>query len=108
MLFRPFFNYINNRLRKVCLGDENLLWALRRKIAKELIYAERGTPMHRRRIKALKRKQQNNKCAACHKSLPIHNVVLDRLKAMDGYTLENTRVLCRDCDYRIQKKRGFK
>lgn len=31
----------------------------------------------------------------------------NRYEAMKGYTKENTRLLCGDCDYRIQQERGF-
>ena len=33
--------------------------------------------------------------------------ILDRLEAMRGYTLENTRLLCRSCDFKIQSEREF-
>ena len=63
-------------------GDENLLWALRRKITKELGYDERGKPGHRTKLKQLKRKEQKNLCALCQKPLPEEGSVLDRLQAM--------------------------
>ena len=107
-LFEPLLNLVNSRLEKLSMEDKPLLWALRRKLAIRLIYAERGTPMQRRRLKAQKRKQQNNLCALCKKKLPQTDVVLDRLKAMDGYNAKNTRVLCRDCDFKVQTKRRFK
>jgi hypothetical protein len=107
-LFEPLLRLVNNRLEKFSMKDKNLLWALRRRLALRLIYAERGTPMYRRRLKAQKREQQNNLCAVCLKKLPKTDVVLDRLKAMNGYTAKNTRVLCRDCDFKVQTKRRFK
>jgi len=33
--------------------------------------------------------------------------VLDRLEAMPGYTLENTRLLCPECDKKVQTERRF-
>ncbi len=71
------------------------------------MYDERSKPMQRRALKAFKRKEQANQCAECHGEFPETNVVLDRFEAMKGYTKENTGLLCRDCDYRIQHERGF-
>jgi hypothetical protein len=80
---------------------------MRRKVYKELMYDERGKPMQRRALKMFKRKEQGDRCAECHAELPKTNVVLDRREAMKGYTKENTRLLCRDCDYGIQQERAF-
>ena len=58
-------------------------------------------------VKALKRGEQGGKCALCQQALPARNAVLDRIEAMLGYTPENTRLLCPQCDNRIQAERGF-
>src|SRR6266571_4100481 len=87
-LFAPLLAEVRNRLTTLSGGDSKLLFALRRKLAKELSYDERGTPMQRRYLKALKRGEQGGKCAICKRDLPEKNVVLDRLEAMDGYTPE--------------------
>jgi ribosomal protein L37AE/L43A len=84
-----------------------LLFAYRRKVAKELQYGERSGPMLRRRLKVQKRKEQNNKCAQCRERLPEKYTVLDRLEAAKGYTPENTRLLCEPCDRKIQAERGY-
>ena len=86
-----------------------MLWALRRKLAKELTYDERGKPMFRRELKALKRgeREQGGKCALCGEPLPEKNAVLDRLEAMLGYTPDNTQLLCPQCDNKVQVERGF-
>jgi hypothetical protein len=34
--------------------------------------------------------------------------VLDRHEAMRGYTAENTRLLCVDCDSEVQRGRGYR
>ncbi|SRR5712692_386529 len=107
VLFQPLLTNVRERLNALSDGDAQLLWALRRKLAKELSYDERGKPMYRRGLKMLKRGQQGNKCAACGLILPEKNVVLDRINAMDGHTDENTRLLCRECDYEEQERRGF-
>ena len=106
-LFRPLLQDVRERLLSLSAGDEALLWALRRKLAKELVYDERGKPMQRRQLKEFKRGEQQNKCALSSTDLPEKNVVLDRITAMAGYTKENTRLLCRECDYKQQESRGF-
>lgn len=106
-LFAPLLSEVRARLKTLSAGDEPLLWALRRKLAKELSYDERGKPMHRRQLKALKRGEQGGKCPLCQRELPARNAVLDRLEAMKGYTAENTRLLCPECDDKIQVERGF-
>lgn len=106
-LLRPFLEGVRNALRALSAGDDQLLWALRRKLAKELVYDERGTPMFRRKLKALKRAEQNGVCFLCRELLPERNAVLDRLEAMGGYTAGNTRLLCKECDDRVQTERGF-
>jgi hypothetical protein len=106
-LFRPLMRRIRNRLLKLSSGDPALLWALRRKLAKELTYDERGTPMFRRKLKTLKRIEQKGRCAKCPRRLPDRGAVLDRIEAMLGYTSENTQLLCRRCDDEIQLERKF-
>lgn len=106
-MFRPILDEVRARLRDASQGDEGLLWALRRKLAKELTYDERGKPGHRVKLKALKRGQQGGKCALCEEPLPERNAVLDRIEAMLGYTTGNTRLLCPECDNRVQAERGF-
>jgi hypothetical protein len=88
-------------------GDPTLLFALRRKVQKELMHDERGTPAHRNKIKKLKRIEQANRCPMCGKVLPEKNAVLDRVEAVHGYTVENTRLVHQDCDIRAQAAKGF-
>ena len=106
-LFGPFIKDVRARLEALSRGDPELLFALRRKLAKELSYDERGKPLHRRTLKALKRGQQNNQCAICGRELPERNAVLDRIEAMKGYTQENTRLVHKECDYEEQERRRF-
>jgi hypothetical protein len=106
-LFRPLLREVRVRLLRLSNGEETLHWALRRKLAKELVYDERGKPMKRLQLKAFKRGEQGNRCALCSSELPEKNVVLDRITAMSGYTKENTWLLCRECDYKQQESRGF-
>ena len=88
-------------------GDKELAFAYNRKISKELTYDERGKPMHRKILKLKKFAQQGGKCFTCTKDLPEKYTVLDRINAIDGYTAENTNLICTDCDTKIQASRGY-
>jgi UTP:GlnB (protein PII) uridylyltransferase len=101
-------NDIRARLTDLAAGDAALLFAYRRKIARELSYDERGKPMHRRALKAWKIGEQGGMCAICSKELAETNAVLDRLNAVEGYTPTNTRVIHADCELRIQAERGYR
>lgn len=105
-LFNPLIDEIRRPLTTLSSGDQDLLWALRRKLFKELTYHERGKPVQRRKLKTQKRAEQDNKCAECSNALPSKYVVLDRREAIKGYTAENTRLLCVSCDRRVQAERG--
>jgi ribosomal protein L44E len=107
-LLAPLLDEIRHRLEELSGGDTHLLWALRRKLTKELGYDERGKPMHRKMLKLKKMAAQKGLCAVCGKELPEKNSVLDRLQAMGGYTGENTRLICRECDIKIQEERGYR
>ncbi len=103
----PLLRGVREQLKKLAKGKKDLHWALRRKLYKELIYDERGKPMQRRALKAAKRLEQNDLCAKCGKRLPVKGAVLDRFQAMDGYTPNNTRLLCPKCDTKVQEARGY-
>lgn len=98
---------VRGRLVAISAGDDALLWALRRKVYKELLYDERGKPSHRRRLKRRKREEQDGLCAVCGEPLPERYTVLDRFEAMDGYTMGNTRLIHRHCDEKTQEKRSY-
>ena len=106
-LFAPLVADVRSRLRAIAADDENLHWALRRKLAKELVYDERSKPATRKGIKAKKRVAQCGRCAICSGELPSRGAVLDRFEAMKGYTLENTRLLCPACDTDVQANRRY-
>ncbi len=106
-LFSPLLEEVRSKLVALSAEDDELLWALRRKLFKELTYDERGKPTHRAKLKAEKRAEQDNKCAVCEASLPAKYTVLDRIEAMKGYTPENTRLICQNCDRRAQQERRF-
>src|SRR5688572_5803230 len=81
---------VRARLLELANGDPDLLFAYRRKVYKELIYDERDKPMVRRRLKAVKRREQEGICPVCLQPLPEKYCVLDRFVAASGYTAENT------------------
>jgi hypothetical protein len=95
------------RLVELAAGDPELLFAYRRKISKELSYDERSGPTARRKLKAVKRVEQDNLCPLCGEPLPEKYAVLDRLRAADGYTQANTRLIHQNCDIAVQASRGY-
>ena len=107
-VLRPILDQVRSILHQASNGDPQFHWALRRKLAKELIYDEREKPAKRKRLKGQKRRQQGDRCQNCGLDLPQRGAVLDRLNAMKGYTLENTRLLCPRCDLELQTSRGYK
>ena len=104
---RELLDDIRQRLLTLSNDDKDLLFAYRRKIGKELIYDERSHPSVRRKLKRLKRIEQNGICALCPSLLPARYAVLDRLVAPAGYTADNTRLICEPCDRRVQEATGY-
>jgi|SRR5579871_1229562 len=88
---------IRERLKTLAGGDPLLLFAYRRKVAKELQYDERGKPGVRGKLKSLKWGQQNGRCAHCQEALPLEYSELDRKEAAAGYTQENTELVHAKC-----------
>jgi len=86
--------------------DPILLFAYRRKIAKELVYDERRKPGTRKQLKALKWGLQQGKCAHCQKDLLLACSELDRKDAATGYTIENTELVHGKCHQERQAARG--
>jgi|ERR1041385_1528750 UTP:GlnB (protein PII) uridylyltransferase len=104
---RDLLEEIRGKLAALSGDDNELLFAYRRKISKELIYDERGKPMKRRALKDQKWKEQRGLCAICKKELPARYTVLDRLNAVEGYTPENTRLIHQECDVAQQESKGY-
>lgn len=88
--------------------DSDLLFAYRRRVAKMLVYDERGGPNKRGRLKRAKMIAQGGRCLECSKPLPSSDNVLDRFSAVGGYTDANTRLICELCDRSIQRERGYR
>jgi hypothetical protein len=106
-LFAPLWRTTKDELERISGGDERLMWALRRKLAKELIYLERGTPAARTKLKMTKWIEQKGICPICSQLLPEKNSELDRFDAFLGYTKENTRLVHHDCHIDEQKKKKY-
>jgi hypothetical protein len=98
---------IRESMEKLAEGDKELLFAYRRKIYKELTYDERTGPTARRKLKLIKRREQNGLCPICGEALPEKYAVLDRIRAVDGYVAENTRLIHQHCDIQTQASRGY-
>jgi hypothetical protein len=106
---RVILDMVRFHMRTAAGTDAAHYAAIRRYVARKLTYDERNTPMHRRALKARKRREQGGKCAGCAEPLPATDVVLDRLRVEPGnpYTATNTRLVCRPCDYRTQRACNF-
>lgn len=107
IIARELLEGIRNQIIERSGGDIELLFALRRKIFKELTYDERSSPAFRKKLKAMKFAQQKGICPICNETLPKTYAVLDRFNAIDGYNVENTRLIHSACDTDIQKSRSY-
>ena len=98
------------KIQSLSGNDSDLQFAIRRKIAKELSYDERGKPTQRKKLKLKMLRLQKGLCANCGEALPllVRGAVLDRQNAMAGYTVENVKLIFRDCDDKLQEKRNFR
>lgn len=106
-LARTLLEDVRTRLVDLSGGDGELLFAYRRKVYKELVYDERGKPKARERLKHLKMREQKALCPLCNELLPERGAVLDRTRAVDGYTPENTRLIHAACDVAHQASKGY-
>jgi hypothetical protein len=97
---------LRGRIAGVAGDDRERLFQVRRYILKRLEFDERGTPTQRRKLKHVKRKMQRGLCAVCHGELPELGAELDRFKAIDGYTAENTQLVCHGCHQKAEEERG--
>ena len=98
---------IRQRLNELAAGDPAALFSFRRKIAKELVYDERGKTGERNKLKARKFGEQAGICAECGEHLPEKGAHLDRKNAMDGYTPANTDLIHAECHTKRQAARGW-
>lgn len=94
-------------LQELAGDDRDLLFAYRRKVAKELVYDERSKPMQRRALKRKKWNLQEKRCAHCGEEMPLAYSELDRKNAADGYTIENTELVHGPCHIARQKAKAY-
>ena len=104
---RELIERVRLRIDELAGGDPELLFALRRKVYKELTYDERDKPAQRKRLKALKRDEQDGLCPLCGEPFPETYCAIDRFDAAQGYTPENTRLIHTECDTDVQSGRGY-
>ncbi|MGD0967764.1 MAG: hypothetical protein ABR949_05705 [Candidatus Aquilonibacter sp.] len=98
---------VRGALTELAAGDAELHWAFRRRLFNQLQYDERLKPPYRAALKKKKRIEQSGLCNTCKDPLPEKGAVLDRHRAMEGYTAENTQLLCPTCDTAKQKGLGY-
>jgi UTP:GlnB (protein PII) uridylyltransferase len=98
---------IRQRLNALAGEDSLLLFAYRRKVAKELGYDERSKPGNRRKLKALKWGLQQKKCAHCGEEMPLAYSELDRKVAALGYVEENVELVHAKCHYARQAAKNY-
>lgn len=106
-IFAPLFKRVLADLKRVSKGDPLLLWALRRKLGKELTYLERSTPTRRKLLKVLMWARQKEKCAICRKALPLKNSELDRIDTIHGYVETNVRLVHHECHIADQDTKRY-
>jgi hypothetical protein len=92
---------IRNRLVTLAGDDPLLLFAYRRKVMKELGYDERSKPGVRAKLKAMKWRLQNGRCAECGREMPLKYSELDRRNAADrlsrNFLWSNANGMAVDC-----------
>lgn len=106
-LFVPLFDCVKLKLHDLSSGDARLMWALRRKLAKELIYIERGTPAVRNKLKTLMWEKQNYNCALCHQPMQKNGSELDRFEAYLGYVESNVQLVHHECHINDRAGKGY-
>lgn len=98
---------IHRQLLDLSLKEPELLFAYRRRICKQPEYDERLKPAVRRVLKRKLLRNQNGICAECQQPLAFKDSEIDRLRAPDGYCIENTRLICHPCHRMDQKRKKF-
>lgn len=106
-LFAPLFERVKAELHAISGGDARLMWALRRKLAKELGYLERSNPTTRTKLKAKMWKKQAGICALCREALELKGSELDRTEAYNGYIESNVRLVHHECHIKDQAQKGY-
>lgn len=107
-LSAPLFEEVKRLLNEYSRGDTDLLWALRRKLGKQLTVEEKGRQIDIRKLKEYKRGQQVGNCNVCSDPLPERGAILDRFSGMKPYVADNTQLICPDCDAQKQRDNGWR
>jgi hypothetical protein len=107
MAAKQTLDQVRQLIKQAAREDKAHIWALRRYIYIRLQHDERGKPLQRKMLKLKRMVSQKGKCAICGESLPERGAELDRFNAMDGYTEQNTRLVCHRCHRKSQEERGF-
>jgi hypothetical protein len=103
----PLLKYIRRALVVLADGDPALLFATRRYVYLRLMYDERGKPAERRQLKRAKFAAQGGKCALGGHPMSRVGAELHRLNALEGYTAENTQLVCHRCHRDQQAAASF-
>lgn len=98
---------IRLRLEVLSRGDPLLLFAYRRKVAKELVYDERKKPNNRRKLKRIMWKVQSGNCAHCGEAMPLKRSELDRKVAAESYVESNVELVHAHCHHARQEAKGY-
>ena len=106
-LFVPLFERVQADLQALSGSDAPLMWALRRKLAKELVYLERSTPAARNKLKALMWAKQDGNCALCRQPMPQKGSELDRFEAYLGYVESNVQLVHHECHIKDQASKDY-
>ena len=106
-LFTPLLERVKADLASISNSDEHLFWALRRKLAKELVYIERSTPAARNKLKAIMWQKQNGLCSLCGEAMLQKGSELDRFEAFLGYVESNVRLVHHVCHINDQAAKGY-
>jgi hypothetical protein len=106
-LYRPLHQRVLADLTATGKGAPEILWALRRKLARDLTYMERSTPAARKKLKARMFAKQNGRCALCGKQMIQRGAELDRFNPYDSYVENNVRLVHHDCHIADQECKHY-
>lgn len=110
---RGLLERIRAEIDQIAAGDSMTAFQVRRYIAKQLMYDERGTPTERKIKKALLYERQKGLCGLCGKPMEKKGNDLHRThETWRGYDVDgpnpNTILLHGECHNRQQEERGYR
>jgi len=98
---------IEKRIHLLSKGVQRRKFAYRRRVTRLLIQIEKGTPAQRGKLRAKLREKQHDLCAVTPTHRLKSEVELHRLDAIRGYTIKNTRLVCRACHRKFHASHKF-